>query len=126
MADQRRMRRLSLALVEQRLQAAGWAVQEEGFDGGRHNTLLPENYGFHHEGIAVIARHRRDLSSWCDRFSGPQTPAISTNAHDAALVFADTEDRTERRQVRLRIARQALPGTPGDEGQSRQGRLTGC
>ena len=48
MADQRRMRRRSRAFVEQSLQAADGAAEEEGFDSLDHSTLLQQKHNFHH------------------------------------------------------------------------------
>jgi hypothetical protein len=42
MADQRGVRRLRLAFVQQSLQPAGWTIQEERFDSVRHSTFLPQ------------------------------------------------------------------------------------
>src|ERR1041385_4682864 len=42
MADQRRMRRIGRALVQQRFQAANRAFEKEGFDACGHRSFLAE------------------------------------------------------------------------------------
>jgi len=43
MANQRGMRRIRLAFIQQGLQLPGRPVKEERFDSGSHIILLPEN-----------------------------------------------------------------------------------
>jgi len=59
MADQRGVRRIRLAFIQQRLQPPGGPIEEEGFDSVGHVPFLPQHSAFSTQPSAKTKSNRK-------------------------------------------------------------------